>query len=184
MGNAMDFDAALEGIIARKGPAAARPDFSPSTQVLELRKLPLSFRLQRQFGSAGIVPRISEARLKRRLRGWACKTRTQKCRRKFPFGRSHRFAGIQPNSGHRDYSRLSCDLGETQLGPKDLSQACLRVRWQELPRFSADPEMIRRRPFEQHHCSICAGLFPPRERLWWSRTASLTGLLLSPASAP
>ena len=56
MGNAMDFDAALEGIIARKGPAAARPDFSPSTQVLELRKLPLSFRLERQFGSAGIVP--------------------------------------------------------------------------------------------------------------------------------
>src|SRR6516164_5039506 len=25
--------------------------------------------------------------------------------------------GIQPNSGHRDYSRLRCGVGETQLGP-------------------------------------------------------------------
>ena len=33
------------------------------------------------------------------------------------FESSHRFPGIQPNSGHRDYSSLSCDLGETQLGP-------------------------------------------------------------------
>jgi hypothetical protein len=29
----------------------------------------------------------------------------------YPFERSHRFAGIQPNSGHRDYSRLSCGVG-------------------------------------------------------------------------
>src|SRR5438046_8276645 len=27
------------------------------------------------------------------------------------FERSHRFAGIQPNSGFRDYSRLSCGVG-------------------------------------------------------------------------
>src|SRR5258708_10247281 len=26
--------------------------------------------------------------------------------------------GIQPNSGHRDYSRLSCGIEETQLGPR------------------------------------------------------------------
>jgi hypothetical protein len=26
----------------------------------------------------------------------------------YPFESSHRFPGIQPNSGHRDYSRLSC----------------------------------------------------------------------------
>src|SRR5262249_19739896 len=44
--------------------------------------------------------------------------------------------------------------------------------------------MVRRRPIQQYHCSLCAGLFPQRERLWWSRTASLAGLLLSPASAP
>src|SRR5262249_21530082 len=31
--------------------------------------------------------------------------------------RSHRFQGIQPNSGHRDYSRLSCGVEDTQLGP-------------------------------------------------------------------
>ena len=28
---------------------------------------------------------------------------------KYPFERSHRFPVIQPNSGHRDYSRSSCD---------------------------------------------------------------------------
>jgi hypothetical protein len=28
----------------------------------------------------------------------------------YPFARSHRFAGIQPNSAHRDYSRLSCGI--------------------------------------------------------------------------
>src|SRR6266699_916170 len=27
-------------------------------------------------------------------------------------------------------------------------------------------EMIRRRPIQQYHCSLCAGLFPQRERLW------------------
>src|SRR3981081_169523 len=58
------------------------------------------------------------------------------------------------------------------------------LRWQELPRFSADLEMIRRPPIQQHHCSFCTGLFPQRERLWWSRTASLMASLLSPASAP
>jgi hypothetical protein len=36
---------------------------------------------------------------------------------KYPFERSHRFAGIQPNSSYRDYSRLSCGIEETQLGP-------------------------------------------------------------------
>jgi hypothetical protein len=30
---------------------------------------------------------------------------------KYPFERSHRFAGIQPNSGFGDYSRLSCGVG-------------------------------------------------------------------------
>src|SRR5438270_13432801 len=32
------------------------------------------------------------------------------------FERSHRFAGIQPNSGLGDCSRLSCGVGDTQLG--------------------------------------------------------------------
>src|SRR5262249_6581737 len=39
---------------------------------------------------------------------------------------SHRFAGIQPNSGHGDHSRLSCSAGDTQLGAgfcRDLQQA-------------------------------------------------------------
>jgi hypothetical protein len=36
----------------------------------------------------------------------------------YPFERSHRFAGIQPNSSDRDYSRLSCGIGDTQLVPR------------------------------------------------------------------
>jgi hypothetical protein len=38
-------------------------------------------------------------------------------RKNYPFERSSRFPGIKPNSGHRDYSLLSCGGGETQLGP-------------------------------------------------------------------
>jgi hypothetical protein len=33
------------------------------------------------------------------------------------FERSRRFPGFQPNSGHRDHSRLRCGAGGTQLGP-------------------------------------------------------------------
>ena len=29
----------------------------------------------------------------------------------YPFEKSRRFAGIQPNSGHGDHSRLSCSAG-------------------------------------------------------------------------
>ena len=36
----------------------------------------------------------------------------------YPLVRAHRFAGIQPNSGRRDYSRLSCAAGEMPLGPR------------------------------------------------------------------
>jgi hypothetical protein len=35
----------------------------------------------------------------------------------YPLERSHRFAGIQPNSGLGDYSRLSCDGGRRSSGP-------------------------------------------------------------------
>jgi hypothetical protein len=58
-----------------------------------------------------------------RLRGWGGRTRTQKRRRKFLFERSHRFAGIQPNSGFGDYSRLSCGVGDMQLGRSEQTPA-------------------------------------------------------------
>jgi hypothetical protein len=35
----------------------------------------------------------------------------------YPFERSHGFPASQPNSGHGDYSRLSCGVRETQLVP-------------------------------------------------------------------
>ena len=106
---------------------------------------------------------------------------------KYPFERPHKFSGIQPNSGHRDYSRLSCGVAETQ----DLSRhPCAGVghslKWQELARFCAGPEMMRLRPIEQHHCSLCAGLFPHAEmarqvRAWRIR---LTPYVVSSASLP
>jgi hypothetical protein len=77
----------------------------------------------------------------------------------YPFERSLRFPGIQTNPGDRDDSRLSCGVrkrsSSQMLGSQ---QGCLRGRWiaegQKLPRFSADPEMIRRRSIQQHHCSL------------------------------
>jgi hypothetical protein len=36
---------------------------------------------------------------------------------KYPFERSHRFPGIQPNSSDGDYSRLSCGVAERSSGP-------------------------------------------------------------------
>src|SRR5437660_10222273 len=35
----------------------------------------------------------------------------------YPFEKSRRFAGNQPNSGHGDHSRLTRGAGDTQLGP-------------------------------------------------------------------
>jgi len=46
--------------------------------------------------------------------------------------RSHRFAGIQPNSGQGDHSRLSCSAGDTRLGAgfcRDLQLSVLHGRW-------------------------------------------------------
>jgi hypothetical protein len=57
-------------------------------------------------------PAFSAACTESALPGWACRTRTQKCRDKISLERSHRFAGIQPNSGFGDCSRLSCAAGE------------------------------------------------------------------------
>jgi hypothetical protein len=49
---------------------------------------------------------------------------------KYPFERSHRFPGTRPNFSHRDYSRLSCDVGSTQFRPSaKISAGCLRGRW-------------------------------------------------------
>src|SRR5256886_13088527 len=86
----------------------------------------------------------------------------------YPFVRAHRFAGIQPNSGRRDYSRLSCAAGEMPLGPRAagiFSKRCA-PKWpssgivrRELAAVSADPKMLRRRPNQQYHCALCAGLW-------------------------
>jgi hypothetical protein len=96
----------------------------------------------------------------------------------YPFERSHRFAGIEPNSGHGDDSPLSCSAADTQLGAgfcRDFQQAfCTDIghhaaspRRHELAAISSpDQKMIGRRQSQQHHCSVCAGLSAQRERVW------------------
>jgi hypothetical protein len=98
----------------------------------------------------------------------------------YPFEKSRRFAAIQPNFGHGDYSRLSCSNGDTQLGAakagfcRDLQQAlytdlghhAASPRRHELAAISFDQKMIRWRQSQQHHCSVCAGLAAQRERVW------------------
>src|SRR5262245_54827856 len=80
---------------------------------------------------------------------------------KYPFERSHRFPVNPAKSDDRDYSRLSCGVGRRSSG---LAPGCLR--WQELPRFSADAEMIRRQPIQQYY-ALHGRLLLQRERLWW-----------------
>ena len=50
---------------------------------------------------------------------------------KYPFERSRRFPEIQANSGNADRSRLSCEVGDTQLGPNArISAECVaRGAW-------------------------------------------------------
>src|SRR5262252_4413598 len=52
----------------------------------------------------------------------------------YPFEKSRRFRGMQPNSGDGDHSRLSCGAGDTQLGPGGQHPAPSRTRW-----FKDDP---------------------------------------------
>src|SRR5262249_23860132 len=47
---------------------------------------------------------------------------------KYPFERLHRFPVIQPNSGHRDYSRSSCDGGRRSSGLVPGSQRAVLTR--------------------------------------------------------
>ena len=42
----------------------------------------------------------------------------------YPFERSHRFAGIQPNSGLGDYSRLSCGVASRRRGARAAEVGC------------------------------------------------------------
>ena len=67
-----------------------------------------------------------------------------------------------PKRATGDYSRLSCGVGDTQLGSRARITAGIvaRALFIELrrgdhgwPRFSADPKMIRLRPIQQHYCS-------------------------------
>jgi hypothetical protein len=86
----------------------------------------------------------------------------------YPFERSHRFAGIQPNSSYRDYSRLKLrrwgNAARVSCG-RDLPRGVMRRRWlssgiavrHELTRFlpiqDAPPAAKPATP-----CSVCAGV--------------------------
>jgi hypothetical protein len=61
----------------------------------------------------------------------------------YPFERSHRFAGSQPSSGFGDYSRLSCGVGDTQLGrSQDLGRDAYAGDTSRARADSQDPSRI------------------------------------------
>src|SRR6516165_12028779 len=67
----------------------------------------------------------------------------------YSFETSRRFAGIQPNSGLPDYSRLSCGVGGYAAWGWVLrgSTRTLAI----LAAICFDQKMIRRRQSQQHH---------------------------------
>jgi len=57
----------------------------------------------------------------------------------YPFEKSRRFAGNQPNFGHGDHSRSRCGAGDTQLGPGGQHPAPSRTRWSKGDPAAAKP---------------------------------------------
>src|SRR5215472_9092624 len=57
----------------------------------------------------------------------------------YPFEKSRRFAGNEPNSGHGEHSRLSCSAGDTQLGPGGQHPVPSRTRWSKDDPAAAKP---------------------------------------------
>jgi hypothetical protein len=84
---------------------------------------------------------------------------------KYSFERSQRFRQIQPNSGDRDYSRLSCGAWETPLGNATISadMTCSLAEMAEIADFGGSKDDAA--PIEQRHCLLCAGLSADRERV-------------------
>jgi hypothetical protein len=107
----------------------------------------------------------------------------------YPFERSHRFPGIKPNSGHRDYSPLSCGGGETQLGPSaEISAGFLERGARSLRRIAAIAKNFCRSrddPAGQLGNTIAhfALDFSRQESVCGGHGQRACGLLLSPASA-
>jgi len=108
----------------------------------------------------------------------------------YPFERSRRFEAIQPNFGHGDRSRLSCGVGDTQLGAGFCRD--LHGRW---PSWGlAEKARIGRDLFRSEDDPPAAKPATPLLSLrWtlsahgacvWTRTPSLNGSRLSPARAP
>jgi hypothetical protein len=64
----------------------------------------------------------------------------------YPFETSHRFPGIKPNSGHRDYSRLSCGGGKTQLGALLAKESAFSATAEQALLGFAPGFSLRRRP--------------------------------------
>jgi hypothetical protein len=86
----------------------------------------------------------------------------------YSFERSHRFAGIQPNSDFRDYSRLSCGVGDTQLGRAFWTTTPTRrkvrgggcadpSRWRLIFAALLANAEIRVRPYEWRHMMLPRG---------------------------
>src|SRR5262249_30832015 len=90
---------------------------------------------------------------------------------KYPFERSHRFPLIQPNSGHRDYSRSSCDGGRrsSALVPASRQNACAGRNCRDfLPANPAIPLLTLRWTFPAKR-ALCGGHSSPYGRAIFRR---------------
>jgi hypothetical protein len=102
----------------------------------------------------------------------------------YPFERSRRFPGILANSSPRDYSLLSWAVGRRSSALVPRSQPGFSRGRSVIEAHRRIIKNFRRPPIEQHHGALCAGLFPPTERVWWSRPASLTACSSLPRQRP
>jgi hypothetical protein len=74
-------------------------------------------REHRRHDSHPVVERGDRCLSAGPFRAWRPNPELRNVAANYLFERSHKFPGIQPNSGRRDYSRLSCGVAETQLRP-------------------------------------------------------------------
>jgi hypothetical protein len=102
--------------------ASRRPQRDLFDPLVAMNPAMKSLKAPQRFMRNCVADLIS--RKETRLRG-ACRTRTQKTRRKLSLERSRRFPELQPNCGHRDYSCLSRGVGDTQLGWRGIPASVL-----------------------------------------------------------
>src|SRR6266540_2190890 len=105
-----------------------RPRCQPCSRIGENPPYGMIGGIEETSASSKPDPRLDPTRLRGALSNERPYRDLRNVVAKYPFERSCEFPGIQPNSGHVDYSRLSCGAGETQLGPNARISAAMLAR--------------------------------------------------------